>query len=127
MSVPTFIANPAHGEAAIKVRDGATRTLIILIGAMISGGLIAAAILFFVVQQPLVAVILLIAEAVSLSFLWGSYTKTLAMRNQGNILPGSLLRGLTVSGTTTPQQLWDAAVCVRDTGDKGRAQMILGV
>lgn len=127
MNIPLFIANPAQGEKAIQVRDAATRTIWITIGAIISGGLIAAAIIIFVVQMPLVAAVLVVAEVVAAVVLWQSFTKQFAARNPGEIARGSLLRGLTANTMTTPQQLWDAAVCVRDTGDKGRAQMILGV
>ena len=121
-----FIVNPRTDQTGQMYAATMTRTLQIMIGAILVGALIAAALVAFVAQMPILAGILLIAEPVAGWFVWRSMIKQQAARNPELVVDPSLLKGLTTSQFTTEQQLWDAAVCARDTGDTARAQMILG-
>src|SRR4051794_14745054 len=126
MSVPRFITNPARGEEAETQRAQLTRSMMFLTLAFVVTGLSVGAYFYFVEGMVAVAVGFVVFEALAIIYLAKTLPRSIAAKAPDHVVAGSYLAGLTVNEFTTPRQLWDAAVCVRDTGDKSRAQQILG-
>ncbi len=126
MKVQTFITNPQMGSAGTETAAQAQRSLLILVGSMVSGGLIAAALIFFVVELPIIALVVLLGEVAVAIFMLRTMPKSVAAKYPTLIVASSYLAGLEINQFAQPQQLWDAAIIVRDSGDRSRAQAILG-
>lgn len=126
MSVPRFITNPAQGEKAQTQRTQLNRTLVFLTLSFVIAGLSVGAYFYFVEQMVPLAIGFVIFEALAVVYILKTIPRSMALKTPDLIVAGSFLNGLRVNDFTNEKQLWDAAVCVRDTGDKTRAQMILG-
>lgn len=126
VKAPMLIPNPMKGQEATTHANNMQRQITLMLAAMIAGGLVASAAVFFLVELPLVAVVLLVMELGAALILRSVWPKAMSRTNADMVVAGSYLSGITINQFTQPQQLWDAAVTVRDTGDKVRARMILG-
>ena len=126
MKAPMFIPNPMRGETAIAMAAQLRRTIAILLGAVISAGILGAALVYFFVELPLLAGVLLLMEVAFAVFVRLQYPRLVAARHRDLVVAGSYLSGIEINQFAQPQQLWDAAVAVRDSGDKARVRMILG-
>lgn len=120
--LPTLIVNPERREEGERYLAGRWRTLAIMLASMVMGGLIAAIVIIWVVEMPLVALVLVIAEAVAMTFFFRSQRSAAEASKPDLVVASSWLRGIEVGNFASDEAIWQAATLMRAGGQGASEQ-----